>query len=90
MRSKHIDVVYYFASKRVARRDVDFSYISTDDMLADMFTKPVPEQQAAAVLRWHRSEELRMMSLRGSFEGYAQTYQTASFYVQQKYMQQYH
>ena len=31
-----------------------------------------------------------MMSLRGSFEGYAQTYQTASFYVQQKYMQQYH
>ena len=26
----------------MARGDVDFSYISTDEMLADMFTKPVP------------------------------------------------
>ena len=42
MRSAHIDVVYHSARERVARRDVEFNYIRTDDMLADMFTKAVP------------------------------------------------
>ena len=42
MRSKHIDVVYHFAREHLARREMEFSYVNTNEMLADMFTKPVP------------------------------------------------
>jgi hypothetical protein len=41
-RSKHIDVIHMFARERVERKEVSFSFVSSEENLADMFTKSVP------------------------------------------------
>ena len=41
-RTKHIDIRHHFIRERVENREVDLKYVSTKDMLADVFTKQVP------------------------------------------------
>jgi hypothetical protein len=43
MRSKHIDVHYHFVREQAAMGRIKISFISTEQMLADMLTKAVPE-----------------------------------------------
>ena len=41
-KTKHIDIKYNFVKDMVSQKEVHIKYISTHDMVADPFTKPIP------------------------------------------------
>jgi len=42
--AKHIDICYHFIHEHVEQGEVDLYYVSTKDMLADIFTKVLPHE----------------------------------------------
>jgi hypothetical protein len=46
-RTKHIDVRVHFLREHVKNKDVDIVYCPTEDMIADILTKPLPPKQHA-------------------------------------------
>ena len=44
-RSKHIDIRHHFVREQVAVGTVTLQYVPTEDMLADVLTKPIPRDK---------------------------------------------
>ena len=44
-RSRHIDIRFYFVNDRVKSGDVRVEYLRTEEMIADMLTKPIQGQR---------------------------------------------
>ena len=66
-RTKHIEVHYHFVREKVLAREIDLVYVSTEEQVADIFTKALGTEK----LRRFRSllVVLEMdLSLRGSVE----------------------
>ena len=40
--AKHIDIRHHFIHERIANSEIDLKYCTTQQMLADIFTKPLP------------------------------------------------
>ena len=44
-RNKHIDGRYHYCREKVERGEIEVKYLSTDVMLADALTKPLPDEK---------------------------------------------
>ncbi|KAG5873961.1 hypothetical protein JTB14_030663 [Gonioctena quinquepunctata] len=44
-RSKHIDVHFHYVRERILGQDVNIEYISTEENIADMLTKPLGKEK---------------------------------------------
>jgi hypothetical protein len=40
-RTRHMNVRYFWTKERVEKGDIEIVYLSTDDMVADILTKPL-------------------------------------------------
>jgi hypothetical protein len=46
--TKHVEVDYHFIRDRVAKKEIQIRFISSQDQLADVFTKPLPTSSFTA------------------------------------------
>ena len=50
-RTKHIDIRHHFLRDHVQKGDVSIEFISTENQLADIFTKPLSEDRFCTLRR---------------------------------------
>ena len=50
-RTKHIEVRHHFLRDHELKNDIKIEFIPTNDQLADIFTKPIDEQQFIKIRR---------------------------------------
>ena len=49
-RTKHIDIRHHFIREKLADGVIDYEYISTDNNVADLFTKALPKPKLQSFL----------------------------------------
>ena len=49
-RSKHIDIQHHFIREKIESNEIEISYKSTDDMIADALTKPLARPRFAKLI----------------------------------------
>jgi len=42
-KTKHINIWYYFIRDHINTKDIKLNYVPTDEIIADIFTKPLPK-----------------------------------------------
>ena len=50
-RAKHIDIRYYFLRNHMQKGDIMLEFISTENQLADIFTKPLCDERFSTIRR---------------------------------------
>ena len=66
-RTKHIEVHYHFIRERVLAGDIDLVYVSTEEQVADIFTKALGAEKLRRFRTMLGVREMEL-SLRGSVE----------------------
>ena len=49
-RTKHIELRFKFIKERIENNELYLDYLNTDDMIADMFTKPSNQQRMSMLI----------------------------------------
>lgn len=51
-RSKHIDTRYHYIRECVEKKEVELTYVKTNDQIADIFTKPLKFEDFSRLRAW--------------------------------------